>query len=783
MLALAGAGRQAEALDLFTLMRDRLSTELGVEPGEELRAAQVKVLRQEVTARADTALDHLPADVTGFTGRADELAKLDEYAADGATVVLHGTAGMGKTALAIRWGHRTPFPDGRLYVDLRGFDHDRPPVEPGEVLGRFLRALGADPHEIPLPVEELTALFRERMAGRRMLVVLDNAGSAAQVFPLLPRSAHAVVLVTSRTQLGLGGARSITLDGLSLAESLGLLENVLGRDRVRQEPAPAAELVARCGHLPLALRVVASRRLLRPDQTLASVVAQVRSASVHRTGVRAAFELSYRALAADEQRLFRRLGLVPGVDFDVAAATSLLDAPDTAPALLARLTVMHLVEPHVSGRYRMHPLLREYAFERCTSEESTEDSQAALHRLCRGYLSGVQAAARILYPNRRLLPDLSGAAMSFTGPAAAWEWLDIELPNVIAAMDAASPDVACHLADALRGFFIARPYLHGNWQQTARAGLAAAERGCGEGTRAAMHLNFGSLRWAAGDNAAMLEHSTRAVELAQAAGWQEVAAKAISNVGYALLELDRPAEAVVHVRRALDLIPAPEAVPCRLLLASTLAQTGDLAEAFAHNTIALDAARATASAIDEMEALVSLGWITWMQGDLLAAEDMATGSLALARKLRTRHREAFSLALLAEIACHHDRTDDAESLIAKALAISEISQRPRAHAEVLNLAGRVRGALGSPLASLEHHREALDLARSISDSYDETDALIGLAVTHLHAGSIAEAAECGEPALALATTVGYQALAGQARSVLARATEATRESRSAEPWM
>ncbi|MEN3361274.1 MAG: hypothetical protein V7637_5256 [Mycobacteriales bacterium] len=419
MRAFVAAGRGAEALDCYTAARARLVQELGVEPGSDLRAVYAAVLRGDLgqgrprqpvagagapapspVARALPA--QLPADVNAFTGRADELAELDGLLADAEqpevagepTAVMiaavSGTAGVGKTALAVRWAHRTRarFPDGQLYVDLRGYDPEQP-MPAGDALAGFLTALGVAGDEIPATVDDRAARFRTEVSSRRLLVMLDNAATVDQVRPLLPGAPSCFVIVTSRDSLaGLiarHGAHRLDVDLLPAPDALSLLRRLLGA-RVVAEPAAAATLAEQCARLPLALRVAAELAASRPSTPLGQIVSDLAD-NRHRldlldaggdrhTAVRAVFSWSYRHLPAQAARAFRLLGLYHGPDLDTQIAAALTDTSlDSARQLLDLLARAHLIQPARRypadpGRYGMHDLLRAYATQLASAEDA-----------------------------------------------------------------------------------------------------------------------------------------------------------------------------------------------------------------------------------------------------------------------------------------------------------------------------------------------------------------------------------------------------------------------------
>ncbi|MGH3758717.1 BTAD domain-containing putative transcriptional regulator, partial [Actinophytocola sp.] len=406
MLALYRCGRQAEALGVYARLRRQLVEALGDEPGGPLRQLHEQVLRRDPaldrpapthagrTETGDmpvTTPAQLPADVPGFAGRESDLARLDSLLATTeppAAVVLSmidGTAGVGKTALAVHWAHRVRevFPDGQLHVNLRGYAQGAPPLRPLDALARFLHALGVPAERVPSDVDEAAALYRSLLADRRVLVLLDNAAAADQVRPLLPGGGGSLVLVTSRDHLGglvaRDGARSLPLEVLTPEEAEALLRAALGVERVRAEPAEVTELARLCGYLPLALRIAAANLSGRAREPVADYVVRLqdsdRLAALAVPGdpgsaVSATFDLSYDRLPGGARRLFRRLALAPGVDVGTAAAAALTGTTTTeAGRRLAALAGAHLVDEVAHGRYACHDLLRRYAADRARRED------------------------------------------------------------------------------------------------------------------------------------------------------------------------------------------------------------------------------------------------------------------------------------------------------------------------------------------------------------------------------------------------------------------------------
>ncbi|HEV2377098.1 MAG TPA: BTAD domain-containing putative transcriptional regulator, partial [Streptosporangiaceae bacterium] len=641
MTALYRCGRQAEALQVYQELRRALDEELGVEPGSEVRRLHQGVLRADPMldlpppappAQAGAGLGsappaQLPADVAGFSGRAGYLAELDglltarDCGGSVAIAAIDGTTGVGKTALAVHWAHqvRDRFKDGQLHLNLRGHDAAAP-MSPGEALSRLLRALGVAADQIPVEVDEAAALYRTLLAERRMLVVLDNASSADQVRPLLPGSPGCLVLVTSRDQLGglvaRDGAHRLGLGVLGPQEAEALLATMLGGDRVHDEPEATMGLASACARLPLALRIAAANITGRSGLSIGDYLAELVQgdrlsalavAGDKQAAVQAAFDLSYRRLSGPQRRMFRLLGLVPGLDVSVSGAALLAETTvRQAGDALSALATAHLVEESARGRYTFHDLLRLYARQRVTSEESEPDRQAARRRLVSSYLSEVDAAARLLYPEKLRLPlpaTRDGRAhASFDSPAAALAWLDAERPNLTAAVaDAAEHGLgpmAWLLADALRGYFYLSMHTT-DWRQAAQAALAAARSEGHLRAQAAAHLSLADLDWRASRHREAISHYTEAVTLSQQAGWAEGEATALGNLGTVHWQAGRLDTAAEHCRRALAIHRHSGNLGGQAIAVGNLGtvcwQAGRLAEASRHHAEALVLNRRTGS--------------------------------------------------------------------------------------------------------------------------------------------------------------------------------------------
>lgn len=506
LTALDQADRQAEALERFEDVRKRLADRLGADPGPRLRAVHADLLAARPLAVTDDGPAaptprQLPADITGFTGRAEALDALNDLSNGGTTGIaaVTGTAGVGKTTVAVHWAHRAAgeFPDGQLYADLRGFGPSGQITDPAEVLSGFLTACGVPADRIPVDLDGRVGLYRSVLADKRVLVVLDNARDTAQVRPLLPGGPRCAAVVTSRDQLtGLvaaEGARPVLLGLLSAPEARGLLSARLGAPRTETEPEHRDEIIRRCAGLPLALSMAAARAALRPDMTLSALSAQLRDAGDgldlldgddDTTGVRAVFSWSYLAVGPEAARLFRRLGAHSGADVSPAVAAALAGVPRrTAVALLTELERAHLVTTRTGGRYVMHDLLRAYATELAERHDTPRSRRAAVHRLLDHLLHTAHDAARRLHPAKdsyTLDPPVPGSVPeTLTGDERMAHWFTVEHGNLLAAVDLAEANGfdghVWRLARSLSGHLDRR----GHWRDqlvVARAAVAAAKR-------------------------------------------------------------------------------------------------------------------------------------------------------------------------------------------------------------------------------------------------------------------------------------------------------------------
>ena len=629
ILTLASCGEQAAALNVYNRLRDRLDEELGIAPSAEVRDAQLRVLRQQLplaprrpdhlaprrpehptpppdrTAPTGPLPAQLPARAGSYVGRRRQMRELDalvspDPARRSHMVAVVGAPGVGKTALAKHWAHarREHFEDGQLFVDLRGHS-PLPTLRPGDVLAQFLRALGAPPDQLPADEDEAAALYRTLLADKQMLIVLDNARDAEQVRPLIPGAQGCAVVITSRSRLaGLvasDGARQLVLDVLDPDEARQLLGSTIGESRVAAEEEAARRLVRVCGGLPLAIRI-AGANLLARDAGIADYCAALAGDDMlsrlhiegdRRSTVRAAFDLSYRALPAAAQRMFRLLSLIPGPDVTVDGAAALADAaPAESTGLLVTLTNAHLVRERATGRFGLHDLLRSYGRELVSREEA----HAARQRLFDWYLHHTDAAARLLYPAVTVADpsvadpsvagpsvvdppvvelssaesssvESSGGAVSsgavvFSDPGQASAWLDSERENLAGAVLQASgvgfTALAWRLAESLHDYLSVGMYT-GDCLKVATASLFAAVADGELRAQAAAQLRRAECHWVLANNAQALELFGNALELARQADWPEGQALALRRIGAAQQEDGAMRPACDHLSRAREL--------------------------------------------------------------------------------------------------------------------------------------------------------------------------------------------------------------------------------------
>ena len=760
MLALYRGGRQADALAAYQRLRYTLAEELGIDPSQALRDLETAILRQDpsldapapaATLRSASPAAPVPAQlpptVPVFAGRSAQLASLDAILpsetpggpAEGAVVIsaIAGTAGVGKTALAMHWAHRVRdrFPDGQLYVNLRGFDRCGPAVDPGQALRGFLDAFAVPPERIPVGLDAQVGLYRSLLAGKRVLVVLDNAQDAEQVRPLLPGSPGCLALVTSRNHLtGLvatEGAYPLGLDLLTVSEAQDLLARRLGSDRVASEPEAAGEIIERSARLPLALTIAAARAATKPGFPLAVTADELRQATTIldpfdggdlATDVRAVFSWSYCALSADAARLFRLLGLHPGPDIAIAAAASLAGIPaERARVLLAELGRAHLLTEHSPGRYVFHDLLRAYATEQAYTHDSDGARAAAVGRVLDHCLHTAHAAATLIEPYFAPIdPVPPQPGVTVGEPATAEDalgWFTAQCATLLAAVRlAAEAGFATHawqLAWAMTTFLLRR----GRWSDQAmvcKAGLDAARRSgdtVGE-AHALLLLALGYARSAHFHDAS--PHFHHALRLLQTiGGYRSSQVTAHSGLTWIAREQERHADMLRHSLQALELSRAAGDQVLEVMSLNDTgyshARLGDYQQAIAYCERALAGSQELGERNWEAASWHSLGYIYHQLGNHQRAITCYERSLDLCRELADRFNEADTLEHLGGV--HHSTGDIGAARRAwkQALRIFDEIDHPggdRVRAKLRLRGGRLPAV---PFSQLDRRAESLAL--------------------------------------------------------------------------
>ncbi|NUT93072.1 MAG: tetratricopeptide repeat protein [Saccharothrix sp.] len=732
MLALHRGGRGGEALRVFERTRVLLAEELGVDPGPELRDLHQRLLRDDpAPAPARSAPSQLPRDIADFTGRRPEVDRLlGLLSASGGTAVvitaLDGMAGVGKTTLAVRIGHllASSFPDGQVFLDLHGFTPGQEPVSAAAALDFLLRGMGVPPEQVPDDLDARAGRWRSVLAGKRVLVLLDNALDSAQLRPLLPGAPGACVLATSRRRLAdLEGASSISLDVMPADDAIALFHAVLGTPVDRDR---AAEVVALCGFLPLAIRIAASRLRSRPHWTIADLARRLRDErrglselSSGDRSVSAAFAVSYQHLDVRQRRAFRLLGLHPGPLFDAHSAAALLDVTaDEAERLLEDLLDVHLLLGHVDGRYRFHDLLRRHARALAEQREAPRDVVSALRRLAEHHVELGLAVERVIDPGRDLglpAPHRRSALPHVETPADARAALAAAQPNVLplvrAALDRGLLDVAWQVPVAL-GPGLLR---HGHVEQALAGyehGLEAA-RAQDAAAAATVHRNLGVALLGIGRFAEATRTLRHGLDIERERGDERGVGRMLANLGIAHIRLGRHDEAVVALNRAVE---ALERHGNPRDLAAALANLGVVRTRLGHHEAAVEHhLRALAINTDlgneymVASSHLNLGWLHIRSGRLTPAREHLDEALAHSRRIGDREIEARALHHLADCARRQGLLAEALDTGRAALVLGrEIGNRD-VEVFALDVLGEVHRDLGDAEAARDCFSGALRL--------------------------------------------------------------------------
>ncbi|MDN3354459.1 BTAD domain-containing putative transcriptional regulator [Actinomadura sp. DC4] len=707
MIALYRCGRQAEALECFRTVGALLAEELGVEPGAELQELHQAILAGDPrlatpAPRVRFRRDDLPGEVPGFTGRWAETRRLvtaiDEAGPDAAVVVLaiDGMAGVGKTALAVRLAHRFAgrHPDARLFLDLHGHTAGREPVDPAEALDVLLRAVGVPGERIPERAEERAAMWRDELAGRRALIVLDNAAGAAQVRPLLPGGGGCLVLVTSRRRLAdLDASETLSLDVLPPGDATTLFAGLVGEARADAETDAVADVAEACGYLPPAIRAAAGRLRGRPAWTIGHLARRLRE---HRPRLDA-LTPSYEHLTPDGRDLFRLLGVLPGAGVDACLAAAVAGIGlDRADRLLENLVDVHLLEQPAPGRYRLHDLVRGFACATARATLPDASRREAAGRMLDYYLHVAGLADRHFGAGRPTPARPPAHVPPIADQSAALAWCDEEYANLVGAVAYAAAhgwdEHAWRLPHSLWRFFSIRHHVE-DWIATHRLALAAADR--------------------RGDRTAQ--------------------ARTLSSLAVAYLRVGRHDDAAGHLRRALAHFREAGdrwgEAECRSHLGHVLGRLGrhDEAAGLIHRSLAYF--REAGDGWGEAGALNELGAVLRELGRHDEAAGLHRRAVVRTREIGDRWGEARSLGGLGAAVAGLGRYDEAAGHHRHALALFRAIGNAWYEARSLDdLAAAYRGR-GDHERAVTLHREALALIRTLGDRDAENVILAGLAET------------------------------------------------------
>jgi tetratricopeptide (TPR) repeat protein len=790
--------RLADALGLGGPARDEF-----VSAARRRLAAGQPAARAEPTAGASSPGGagpvlprQLPVAVSAFVGRLDELATLTQLLRPpGGTAVitaLGGTAGVGKTALAVQWAHQfaTEFPDGQLFVNLRGFDPSGVPVAPADAVRVLLDALQVPADRLPQTVEAQFGLYRSLLAGKRMLLILDNACDVAQVRPLLPGSPACRVIVTSRNLLtGLAAveaAQPLLLDVLTPPEARQLLQRRLGAARLAAEPGAATQIMDSCARLPLALSIVAARAAMRPDLPLAQIASDVTagqnldaftSGDDPAADVRAVLSWSYRELDASTARAFRLAGLAPGPSLDRYAAAALTGSTARqAGRALDALARAGLALPTGPDRYGMHDLLRSYARE-LTASGTAGDEAAALTRLLDYYLHTASAAVDTLFPARRYrhpqIPAPDTPVPVITSEAAARAWLDTHRSSLVAtAVHAANngwPSHASRLSAVLFNYLLIGA--HYPEAITVHHSASRAARSAGDKAAEAEALNsLSAVDFQLGRYQQAASHLSQSIAAYQQAGNEIRLANVYSNLGFVEFREGNCEQAICHLEESLAVLrtaddPVGEAVVLNNLGFAALRQ-GRYQQATDYLNEALGLFRQTGEMNGAAHALSNLGEAALRQGRYQQATSQLQQALGICRQTSDRTNEADMLTLLGIASLRRGHYQQATSHLEQALALCQQTDSMSAQAAALNGLGELLSATGRPDEARAQHAAALAAASHVGEKYEQARAHLGLARAYQASGDTGKARHHSQQALTYYTELGAPE-AGQIHAQLA----------------
>jgi tetratricopeptide (TPR) repeat protein/DNA-binding SARP family transcriptional activator len=785
MTALYWSGRPGDALSLYRDTRSRLIDEQGTEPGPVLSELHQRILGRDTQLAvrgADqrpgraTRPDTLPPETAEFVGRNEELGLLTGEAVSIPRVaVIEGMPGVGKTALAVRAARRAAeqYPDGTLYLDLHSHDPESPSLDAAEALHRLLRMLSVPATQIPETIGERVALWRAQLSRRRTVVILDDAASHDQIRPLLPAAGQCLMLITTRRRLpGVGSARTLTLDVLSVDDAITLFQRIAGEGRV-QDVDKVTTVVELCGRLPLAIQLTAGRISHDRPLTLADLIEELSQSPARLGGtgtaspeVIAAFDLSYRALEPDHQRFFRRLGVGPCACVSLQAAAALVGCTlAEAEKALATLLDHHLLARAPDGQFRFHDLIRGYAAARAARDDPEAEQRQAVGRLLDYYLHSADRADRVLHSFRRRLPvpitQLPAASPSLGTAEDAAGWLESEWRNILRAAQHAGrhewKQKCADLTHVLADFLEIRAY----WDEAISAHTLALQacRDVADPARIAQaSLDLGAVSQQIGRHEASLLLAEEAAGIYRSLGDRRGEAEALDQMGMAHQRTARAREALAyfHEARLLYRDAADQRGVAGTLSHSGIAcsQLGRYPEALAHLRDALSLYRSAGDRRGEAKTLSNLGRMHLYCGfhrDALASYQK---SLRIFNEIGGAQNQAILYHSIGGLYHYKGSYEEGLAACRRALAIyRDIGDLPD-EADVLNDIGAIYQSAGCPDEALIYHQKARLIAEEIGNLSQQLIALRRMADLHRGSGQYGEALDHYDTALRLAREIG-----------------------------
>ncbi len=754
---------RARALSVYEELRGRLAEELGVDPGPELVALHTRILQEDFSEEGPqggpsggkpgerfVVRNDLPRDLPDFTGRHDSLRRLDEAARAGEdraqVCVITGSGGEGKTTTAVRFGYEATkrYPDGQLFIDLYGYTTDREPLDAASALGALLRAVGIDPEAVPESLDERSALWRATLMGRRVLVILDNALSYAQVSPLLSSSPGSMTLITTRNELsGLSGARFLSLGVFDEQSSLELLGRVLGDQRVQREPDQAREIIRICGGLPLALRVVAGRMLSRPRWSFAHVARRLgeqnrkfRELQVEGQSVEAAIDLSFQSLNRDQNRTFLLLGLMIGSTIDLGGAAALLDMTvEDADDILQELVGVCLLEEPQGDVYRLHDLIGAFSRDRAATVLPVEEIDAARLRLAEQYMATAQHAADLMGPrgHNDEIEMSPGYRTELSGREDAESWFTLQQENLAETIEYfashGNGEYAWRMADAVWRFYA----LHGQMSLLISSHQRALQISDKQGNlrgRAVTLIGLGIAHCLSGRFDESLDLLTEARDLLASIDDDRGLVRVLANLGMVYERVGRLADAAEAIQGVLDYAVRLGDIRLEALQWGNLAimkhTLGQYDEAL--RCAQRSVARAVDEDMDEAKAQAKrvMGEARVGLGELEPAFQDLNEALELSLRLRLLGNQVYVLNALGVAYRAAGAWEEAREAHAEALALAEKSGHRSGDAEIRVDLGMTHAAAGGHDEALSELERAHAIAVERSERYMVARAALAL---------------------------------------------------------